>query len=1535
MAYLYIKKHLCGLDQAKGAKAIQEQYGGTAWADSLRKHVDARLEEHYPAAQYPTQGGCLPPEMVQLLGDKLEALRSKVSGFEEKQSTMPDAAQADLNDVFDSVRPVLVLDQSDVGNVVNPEVHFEHALGQIATLDIQLSNQFEDQFNSRYLPLAFPWALNYNCGGPEYPHLFGKNPLDVSDVDELADLVIAGVRARWRRLGDAPVMLPGTYSQHLATRSEAHLGADWMAVPAARSLHWRYQVLRQAFFICKEKVAPGEDLSVNLQALIDAATSVFHRLHRGSVTVHGKRIPINGDVAMLFKADDLTSTEKTLLRSYLNVTLSIAGCQAIRRRIGHCLFGFRVVYGDVIFVTVSPNRRHSTWLLRVSRIRRNDTMHLASGSHVAKREAHAGSRSPALYLPEGTELDTIMENLFSEYTDMDADEKRKHQDIVEHAAVDLSIPSLKERQAWNAQGMLASVHYYLTHMRVLVPLCFGIRMCFQCPHCNIDRYDGIAKKLSPHRLYSEHACQTFFGTNGKLMGGYARLGQALCFANEQQGDGTPHGHGFVALCNAYQHATLEDIVRLIEENRTRAEQEEQVQRMLRFHSHLHREEHFYDDTHQANLDELEKGSQTNFADTSDHVLLGARVADMACGAAAYSLWEVAEGGSDYNVGDVYAEVARYKRTFQKEVQFIFSRVQHHWHNRAEDGTRVPPKYCRMKGWRPGAKCKMDSPRMIPCKKNGIFDKDAIRHRVVCLGVAKQLDLRCSGRRNALGSIAGPRRCAWFSATSALLAKVTKSNTNVQCNYRMPLLEGSHDRDCNSGKCLGPNMRRRLFILAQRAMKQMTGYFGGYISKKQKIGQFELKQSAAAMPFLQDKLATRKFGAASQLALICNRLFVNLEGKGILRTGVEEFMLAAEYAPHDELAAEFIRTFQQTFFFGKAYLDRVDQLMRGETIQIDKCIPKKGETAEIVDPVSLYGLRPMDVSCFYLSPWEFVQWWRPIRLAKPSDEYRFTCWKDGHDVERAEPGVDYEVDTSYCVHPYILVFPNRACGGSKYKRFRSNWILLRRIHPVVPCPENTPLPGKKMKLEDRSKIFSVYLRPWTLVPDEADMHVPLLTDLKMTREQWMAADTCHGTCDEIEKHGLGGSEEGMPTFRSAWRDYQSRIPPTSLPQIQNFMLAVVAEGRNPARNDTAVDGASRGKPVLCKLTPEGIDEAMQGGTAELEAGFDVTRFTKVMRRSLDTATKVSQETTCVSAEGNERGGIGYPAFRYCLKKSDHAKEERAARNPTEQSASVEMYRQHWQDAYESWRNMITAATVRPNEKQWQFLNLVHQRCVYEYTEEVTHRINATCRSQHQEPLFRMVHGLPGAGKSELLKWVKSYFETVWHWEIGIHFQFLAPLNMMAHGIGGQTLHSFGGIRFQNAEGSTVNPGASHLGADNVSIMVVKCKDLRFVFIDEFEAMGVRLASDLEIAILNGVPTKRSYRYHSAEGWLKEKGHLPRGFGGVNVFLIGDLYQLSPVGNVAFMSNPQSEAVMSNASIAYMMSRIWSTYDDAATESLQIW
>ena len=64
----------------------------------------------------------------------------------------------------------------------------------------------------------------------------------------------------------------------------------------------------------------------------------------------------------------------------------------------------------------------------------------------------------------------------------------------------------------------------------------------------------------------------------------------------------------------------------------------------------------------------------------------------------------------------------------------------------------------------------------------------------CAGVARKHNLRISGRRNALGSILGRRRCAWFSGTTSLFAAVFRSNTHTAPNYRVPLRAAETDRE---------------------------------------------------------------------------------------------------------------------------------------------------------------------------------------------------------------------------------------------------------------------------------------------------------------------------------------------------------------------------------------------------------------------------------------------------------------------------------------------------------------------------------------------------------------------------------------------------------------------------------------------------------------------------------------------------------------------------------------------------------------------
>ena len=170
------------------------------------------------------------------------------------------------------------------------------------------------------------------------------------------------------------MVTPGIYKQMLATRPEKQIAGDWFLVPAAQNLHWRWMVLKSAFLTCKQKVKPGDSSTDNLEALVEAAKTLWTRMKRGKVIIDGRARPMNGEVAMLFRDDTLNSTERILLRSYFNTTNNIAGCQALRKKIGHILFGMRIVYGpNPIFVTVSPNRRHSGLLYKLHRVRRNDT----------------------------------------------------------------------------------------------------------------------------------------------------------------------------------------------------------------------------------------------------------------------------------------------------------------------------------------------------------------------------------------------------------------------------------------------------------------------------------------------------------------------------------------------------------------------------------------------------------------------------------------------------------------------------------------------------------------------------------------------------------------------------------------------------------------------------------------------------------------------------------------------------------------------------------------------------------------------------------------------------------------------------------------------------------------------------------------------------------------------------------------------------------------------------------------------------------
>ena len=369
----------------------------------------------------------------------------------------------------------------------------------------------------------------------------------------------------------APFLTPQRHAKNLARRVEMQIAGDWCVVPSAHNLTMRYHALKYSYLMCHMRLPEDKPLDINASALIDAADMLFKRLHAGTVTIHGKKRPLKGDITKLQWADNLTTEEKILVGCFGKVTKNLAGSQSLRPRIGHCLFGYRVNHGEGTFHTVSPNRRHSSMILRLHRARRNDTALKAEGSVARWRLQLAGSDRPRLILPPGT--------------------------TAEDAAEVLDLPTLEERQAINAQDPWSSVMHFDVSTRVIFPRLMGVRMCMNCPHCNIEG--------------SKHPCQNKFGNNAMIMGGTAGMCDGLGDGVEHQGEGTPHEHGFTTFVTPYQHRSLLDIHQLLETGNL------DVASIKRYTEHLHREDHPDHEGHQAALPELERQWKGNYKDKSN------------------------------------------------------------------------------------------------------------------------------------------------------------------------------------------------------------------------------------------------------------------------------------------------------------------------------------------------------------------------------------------------------------------------------------------------------------------------------------------------------------------------------------------------------------------------------------------------------------------------------------------------------------------------------------------------------------------------------------------------------------------------------------------------------------------------------------------------------------------------------------------------------------------------------------------------------
>ena len=148
-------------------------------------------------------------------------------------------------------------------------------------------------------------------------------------------------------------------------------------------------------------------------------------------------------------------------------------------------------------------------------------------------------------------------------------------------------------------------------------------------------------------------------------------------------------------------------------------------------------------------------------------------------------------------------------------------------------------------------------------------------------------------------------------------------------------------------------------------------------------------------------------------------------------------------------------------------------------------------------------------------------------------------------------------------------------------------------------------------------------------------------------------------------------------------------------------------------------------------------------------------------------------------------------------------------------------------------------------------------------------------------------------------------------------------LTASNVGGATVHSWGQIASKDKRGVRIRP-QENIDPETGSTMSMKCGALRFLLVDEIEAVGADIIGQLEHNVRFNISIHNPFKYDSDK--------MQRPFGGVNTIFLGDLWQLRPTGQVAIMSNPYAQKALETAKAQEAMQIFWHNHPKF---SLQPW
>ena len=307
----------------------------------------------------------------------------------------------------------------------------------------------------------------------------------------------------------------------------------------------------------------------------------------------------------------------------------------------------------------------------------------------------------------------------------------------------------------------------------------------------------------------------------------------------------------------------------------------------------------------------------------------------------------------------------------------------------------------------------------------------------------------------------------------------------------------------------------------------------------------------------------------------------------------------------------------------------------------------------------------------------------------------------------------------------------------------------------------------------------------------------------------------------------------------------------------------------------------------KLKPKDVKGIAADSENEEDAGERALQHSKQMSAAMQTTARLWSR----SAQEWPDDGIDMRSttFNAPLANASSAGRRRGAQTKSRRHPGANQSFAYiaWKEAsVKDWVKQLQRGSHPPNKEQMAFLIRVIDRC----REESKNLRNPKLKTYSDEPVRDFLLGIPGSGKSTCIKLMRRFFEECLKWEDGVQFQFLASQNTMAALIGGKTVHSWGTIPV-NATDAANKLQTKGVDGD-VEELYLNALGMRWIIIDETSTLSPSLLGMLDTYL------RRACCRHP----YARAGKRRRPFGGINLVLGGDLWQLPPVRSNAIFSNP---------------------------------